>query len=88
MVVLPPLSKDPYVLAYRYREYMAQKPRRPRESNNAYHETLLANQPDPARDATDARSRAIRYAKEHHECYYEIKHINMIVQMLDDREAQ
>jgi|TARA_R110002003_G_scaffold55_5_gene4969 hypothetical protein len=82
------LRKDPYVLAYRYWDYMIEHPRRKRENLNPYYEKLLANQPDPDKDATDDRSRAIRYAKEHYECYYEIRDIKRIVQWLDNAHAK
>ncbi|KAF2644746.1 hypothetical protein P280DRAFT_535344 [Massarina eburnea CBS 473.64] len=83
-----PVSKDPYALAYRYRELMKEKPKRVGERNNTYYENLLANQPDPADDDMDARSRAIRYAKEHYECFYEYKHLNVIVEYLDKKAAK
>ncbi|KAF2133600.1 hypothetical protein P153DRAFT_363764 [Dothidotthia symphoricarpi CBS 119687] len=79
----PPLLQDPYALAYRYTEYMNQYPRRRREKCNPYYEKLLANQPDPKPEATDDRSRAIRYAKEHYECFYEIRDIRRIVVWLE-----
>jgi hypothetical protein len=78
------LSEDPYVLAHRYWDYMREHPRRFRERLNPYYEKLLANQPDTDRDATDPRSRAIRYAKRHYECFYEIRDIERIIQWLDD----
>jgi hypothetical protein len=67
---------------------MIEHPRRKRENLNPYYEKLLANQPDPDKDATDDRSRAIRYAKEHYECYYEIRDIKRIVQWLDNAHAK
>jgi hypothetical protein len=76
------LHKDPYVLAHRYREYMKEKPRARLERCNPYYEKLLANLPDPDIQATDNRSRAIRYAKKHYECYYEIRDIWRIIQWL------
>jgi hypothetical protein len=76
------LHKDPYVLAHRYREYMKEKPRARLERCNPYYEKLLANLPDPYIQATDNRSRAIRYAKKHYECYYEIRDIWRIIQWL------
>jgi len=85
--MLPPLSKDAYVLAYRYSEFMREKPKRRRDHVNPYHENLLANQPDPPKDATDAKSRAIRYAKGHYECFYELRHVKMIIEMLDCKGA-
>jgi hypothetical protein len=86
--MLLPLSKDAYVLAYRYSELMRERPKRWRDRVNPYYENLLANQPDAPQDATDAKSRAIRYAKEHHECFYELRHVKMIVELLDRKEAQ
>lgn len=66
------LRKDPYVLAHRYQEYMKGYPRRVFEKSNPYFEKLLANQPDPDPEAKDDRSRAIRYAKRHYECFHEL----------------
>ncbi|CAI6340501.1 unnamed protein product [Periconia digitata] len=83
MSTLPPLSRDPYALAYRYHEFMLERPMRHREELNPYYLNLLANQPDPPAKAMDPRSRAIRYAKEHYESFYEISHIDLIVQFLD-----
>jgi hypothetical protein len=83
----PPLRTDPYVLAYRYWEYMVEHPRRKREELNPYYVNLLANQPDPDPDAMDDRSRAIRYAKEHYESFYEIRGIERIIQWLDENSA-
>jgi hypothetical protein len=77
-----PLRDDPYALAHRYREYMIQHPRRFLEYCNPYYERLLANQPNPDAYATDDRSRAIRYAKEHYECFYEIRDIRRIIAWL------
>lgn len=77
-----PLRQDPYALAHRYREFMTEHPRRFLEKCNPYYENLLANLPDPHVHATDNRSRAIRYAKKHYECYYEIRDIRRIVQWL------
>ncbi|EMD60763.1 hypothetical protein COCSADRAFT_344809 [Bipolaris sorokiniana ND90Pr] len=77
-----PLDKDPYALAHRYREYMTEHPRRFLEYCNPYYERLLANQPDPAADATDDHSRAIPYAKVHYECFYEIRDIRRIITLL------
>jgi hypothetical protein len=79
---LPPSRKDPYVLAYRYQDCMTENPGRLLEKCNPYYEKLLANQPEPAADATDDRSRAIRYAKKHYECYYEIKDVSRIISWL------
>ncbi|KAI8936811.1 hypothetical protein NX059_006051 [Plenodomus lindquistii] len=84
MVNPPPLYKDPYVLAYRYWEYMNDNPRRHRELCNQYYEKLLANQPDPEKEATDDKSRAIRYAKAHYECFYELRDVSRIVHWLHD----
>jgi hypothetical protein len=81
----PPLRTDPYVLAYRYWEYISKHPSRKRENLNTYYEKLLANQPDPEPGATDERSRAIRYAKEHYECFYEIHDIKRIVEWLEKK---
>lgn len=88
MATLLSLKDDPYVLAYRYKEYMQAKPKGLREKPNPYYESLLANQPYPDEDATDPRSRAIRFAKEHYECFYETKHINMIVHIIDKEEVR
>lgn len=63
---------------------MADKPKRPRELCNQYYEKLLANQPEPDTRATDDKSRAIRYAKKHYECFYELRDIRRIVGRLDD----
>ena len=79
---LPPLHKDPYALAYRYREYMAQHPMRFLQYSNPYFEKLLANLPAPEPEAMDDRSRAIRYAKEHYESFYEIRDIRRILSWL------
>jgi hypothetical protein len=87
---LKALQRDPYVLAYRYTEYMEQHPMRHqlegRQFVNRYYENLLANQPEPDLEATDNRSRAIRYAKEHFECYYEIRDVARIIRWLDEAE--
>lgn len=87
---LKALQRDPYVLAHRYTEYMEQHPMRHqlegRQFVNRYYENLLANQPEPDLEATDKRSRAIRYAKEHFECYYEIKDVARIIRWLDEAE--
>jgi hypothetical protein len=79
---LSPLRKDPYALAYRYQDYMTENPGRLLEKCNPYYKKLLANQPEPAADATDDRSRAIRYAKKHYECYYKIKEVSRIISWL------
>lgn len=55
---------------------------------NGYYQNLLANQPEPDLDATDDRSRAIRYAKEHVECYYEIRDIARIMGWLDEAKEK
>jgi len=55
---------------------------------NEYYQNLLANQPDPDLDATDDRSRAIRYAKEHLECYYEIRDIARIIGWLNEAKEK
>lgn len=87
---LKALQRDPYVLAYRYKEYMEQHPTRHqlegRQFVNRYYENLLANQPEPDLEATDDRSRAIRYAKEHFECYYDIRDVARIIRWLDEDE--
>jgi hypothetical protein len=83
MAGLLPLGKDPYALAYKYRELMQEKPKRPKDRFNSYYDNLLANQPYPPDDAMDDRSRAIRYAKEHYESFYEPRHVNLIVQLLN-----
>ena len=90
-MIIPPLflGLDSYVLAYRYHEYMKRRPlsKDDGEKSNPYYENLLANQPMPDPSADDPRSCATRYAKEHHESFYEMKDINMVVQMLDRRAA-
>ena len=53
-----------------------------RQFVNRYYENLLANQPEPDLEATDKRSRAIRYAKEH----FEIKDVARIIRWLDEAE--
>jgi hypothetical protein len=83
-----PLRQDPYVLAHRYREFMVEHPRRFLEKCNPYYEKLLANLPNPDADATDNRSRAIRYAKKHYECYYEIRDVRRIVQWLPPADEE
>jgi hypothetical protein len=82
-----PLRQDSYVLAYRFQEYLRKKPIRRGEKPNPYYESLLANQPEPDPDDQDAHARAIRYAKEHYECYYEARHIPFIIQTLEDRAS-
>ena len=59
-----------------------------RQDFNKYYENLLANQPAPEPDAADDRSRAIRYAKEHYECYYEVRDIARIVGWLDEADEK
>jgi hypothetical protein len=63
---------------------MTEHPRRKLDLLNSYYEKLLANQPAPDKDATDDRSRAIRYAKKHYECFYEIRDTERIVKWLDE----
>lgn len=58
---------------------MEKHPMRRRQYVNNYYKNLLANQPEPDPDATDDRSRAIRYAQEHYECYYEVRDIARII---------
>jgi len=82
------LRRDPYVLAYHYQDYMKVHPMQKRQYVNSYYEKLLANQPEPAPDATDDRSRAIRYAQEHYECYYEIRDISRIIGWLDEAKKK
>jgi hypothetical protein len=82
------LRTDPYSLAYRYVDYMKAHQMRHRQDFNQYYENLLANQPDPGPDAMDDRSRAIRYAKEHFESYYEIRDIARIVGWLEEAEEK
>jgi hypothetical protein len=77
-----PLRTDPYNLANRYREYIRKHPLHKRDDRNTYYDKLLANCLDPRPDATDDKSRAIRYAKEHYECFYEIRDISRIVEWL------
>ncbi|KAF1921248.1 hypothetical protein BDU57DRAFT_410237, partial [Ampelomyces quisqualis] len=83
-----PLATDPYVLAYRYWDYMKEHPRRRREDLNPYWSNLLANQPDPHPEATNGTARAIRYAKEHYECFYEKSDVGRILQWLDKAAAK
>lgn len=85
---LPLSRKDPYVLAFRYWAYMKETPRRHRENLNPYYEKLLANQPDPDDDATDDRSHAIRYAKKHYECYYELRDVDRIISWLVEADRK
>jgi hypothetical protein len=85
------LRKDSYVLAHKYWDYMIEHPRRRRENCNPYYQNLLANQPDPDPEASDDRSRAVRYAKEHYECFYELRDVSRIIGWLaevdDDRSS-
>lgn len=81
------LRNDPYALAYRYFDYIRENPRRKRERLNPYYENLLANQPDPDPEDRDDRSRAIRYAKEHYECFYEIRDVKRIIQWLEQSSS-
>ena len=87
MAVETAVNKDPYALAYRYPEFMTEKPKRRGEQFNPYYESLLANQPDPADKDMDPKSRAIRYAKKNYECFYELQHVDLIVQFLDGKAA-
>ncbi|KAJ4993082.1 hypothetical protein SVAN01_01434 [Stagonosporopsis vannaccii] len=80
------LRRDPYVLAYRYKDLMKNHPMRHRQYVNSYYENLLANQPEPDPDATDEWSRAVRYAQEHFECYNGIRDISRIIGSLDEAE--
>jgi hypothetical protein len=82
-----PLRKDPYALAHRYWDFMAENPRRHLEYCNPYYMKLLANEREPDANAMDDRSRAIRYAKEHHECFYEIRDISRIISWLPAEES-
>jgi hypothetical protein len=90
---LPGTLKDPYVLAYRYRQFMDESARRRclgpvwRELANPYYENLLANQDEPPADATDDLSRAIRYAKKHHECFHDKSQVDLIIGILDKQNA-
>jgi hypothetical protein len=67
---------------------MKEQPMRHRQDFNGYYEKLLANQPNPNPDATDDRSRAIKYAQVHYESYYEIKDIARIVGWLNEAEEK
>lgn len=78
-----PIRADPYALAYGYWEYLAETPKRKGEHFNPYYKSLLANQPDPHVDSSTDRARAIRYAKENCECFYELRDIKNIVEWLD-----
>jgi hypothetical protein len=87
-ITMPSLAKDPYVLAHEYHAFMQEKPEHWLQQANPYYLNLLANRPDPADGATDAMSRAIRYAKEHYECYYEPRDVPIIVEILDRKAAE
>lgn len=84
------LQQDSYILAYRYRDYMEKYPLQSLQSGpqrfNDYYENLLANQEEPEPDATDDRSRAIWYAQEHFECYYEVRDIARITEWVEEIE--
>jgi hypothetical protein len=82
------LGKDPYALAYRYWEYMTEYQKRQSERKNPYDEKLLANQPDPEPDATDDRSRAVLYAEDHYESFYEVRDTKLIIQWLNEANAR
>ncbi|KAF2444788.1 hypothetical protein P171DRAFT_484880 [Karstenula rhodostoma CBS 690.94] len=90
---LSKFKQNPYILAYQYRQFMDESDRRRcvgaawRERANPYYENLLANQDEPSPNATDDLSRAIRYAKEHHECFYEKSQVAMIIEILDKRNT-
>jgi hypothetical protein len=81
------LRRDPYALAYKYWDYIRETPRRKYERLNPYYENLLANQLDPDPEEMDDRSRAIRYAKQHFECFYEVRDIKRIIQWLDEESV-
>jgi hypothetical protein len=87
-ITMSSLVKDPYVLAHEYHAFIREKPKYWLQNYNSYYLNLLANRPDPADNATDAMSRAIRYAKEHYECYYEPRDVPMIVAILDRKAAE
>lgn len=80
-----PTLQDPYALAYRYKEYMEEKPKRFTERLNLSYENLLANQREPPENAMDGTSRAIRYAKEHYKCFYEKKDVKMSMELFRRR---
>ena len=61
---------------------MSQHPMRFLQYSNPYYEKLLANLSAPDPEAMDDRSRSIRYAKEHHESFYEIRDIRRILSWL------
>ncbi|KAF1978434.1 hypothetical protein BU23DRAFT_416334, partial [Bimuria novae-zelandiae CBS 107.79] len=79
---------NPYVLAYQYKHYMEEIARHRPASTvhnevNPYYERLLANHENPPEDTNDNLSRAVRYAKKLHECFYETSQVDMIVAILD-----
>lgn len=76
------LRSDSYALAYRYWDYIRDHPRQKRERLNPYYENLLANQSEADKEDKDDHSRAIRYAKEHYKCFYEVRDIKRIIQWL------
>lgn len=82
------LRTDPYVLAHRYWDYMEEHPRRRREDFNPYLANLLANSPDPDPEDKSGTARAIRYAKEHYECFYEKGDTANILKWLDKAPAK
>jgi hypothetical protein len=82
------LRTDPYVLAHRYWDYMEEHPRRRREDFNPYLANLLANSPDPDPEDKSGTARAIRYAKEHYECFYEKGDTANILKWLDKAAAK
>lgn len=83
------LRTDPYVLAYRYWDYMEEHPRRTHVENfNPYLANLLANSPDPDPEDKSGTARAIRYAKEHYECFYEKGDTANILRWLDKAAAK
>jgi hypothetical protein len=77
-----PLRTDPYSLAYRYREYIRKHPIHEPDNLNLNYDKLLANCLNPRPDATDDKSRAIRYAREHYDCFYELRDVNRIIEWL------
>lgn len=85
---VPALRTDPYVLAHRYWGYMEEHPRRRREDFNPYLTNLLANSPDPDPEDKSGAAHAIRYAKEHYECFYEKGDTANILKWLDKAAAK
>lgn len=83
--------QDPYILAHRYRDCMKDHPIRKSYGNkhcfNEYCQNLLANQLEPDLNATDDRSRTIRYAEEHFECY-EIRDIARMFGWLNEAKEK